>query len=74
MDRTTMAAGTLLIAAGLYDTYFESPESPMPYGGVISEIFLLSGGALLIYHARNGATLPEAIENVARSMINVKGT
>ena len=67
MNNETMIAGTALIAAGLYDTYFGSP-------GWISEIFLLSGGALLIDHAYNDENLPEAIQNVTMSMVHVKGT
>lgn len=70
MNAETMVIGTTLIALGVYDTYFDMTCFPIP----ISEIFLLSGGALLVNQARNDANFPEAMENVAKSMVYVKGT
>lgn len=73
MNVETMVIGTGLIAIGLYDTYFATPENEIPYVGWIGEVFMLSGGALLVGHARDGENLPEAVTNVVQSMITVKG-
>lgn len=73
MNTETMALGTLLLAVGVYDTYFDSPEHPMPYSKYVSEIFLLLGGALLIHQARIDSDLPKALENVTTSLVHVSG-
>lgn len=73
MNIETMVIGSGLIAIGLYDTYFATAENEVPYVGWIGEIFMLSGGALLVGHARNGEGIVEATENVIKSMITVKG-
>lgn len=73
MNIETMAIGSGLIAIGLYDTYIATPENELPYVGWIGEIFMLSGGALLVGHARDGEGILEATENVARSMVFIRG-
>lgn len=73
MNIETMVIGTGLIAIGLYDTYFATPENEIPYVGWIGEVFMLSGGSLLVGHARNGENPIEAIESTIQNMITVKG-
>ena len=73
MNIETMVVGTGLILVGLYDTYFATNENELPYVGWIGEIFMLSGGALLVGQSRSENNLLEAVENVATSMITVKG-
>ena len=73
MNIETMAIGSGLIAIGLYDTYFATPENEIPYVGWIGEIFMLSGGALLVGHARDDESPVEAIESTIQNMITVKG-
>ena len=73
MNIETMVIGSGLIAIGLYDTYFATAENELPYVGWIGEIFMLSGGALLVGQSRSENNLLEAVENVATSMITVKG-
>ena len=73
MNIETMVIGSGLIAIGLYDTYFATSENELPYVGWIGEIFMLSGGALLVGHARDGENLTEAIESTVKNMITVKG-
>jgi hypothetical protein len=73
MNIETMVIGSGLIAIGLYDTYFATPENEIPYIGWIGEIFMLSGGALLVGHARDGENPAEAMSSVVQSMITVKG-
>ena len=73
MNIETMVLGTGLIAIGLYDTYFATAENEVPYVGWIGEIFMLSGGALLVGHARDGENPTEAITSTIQNMITVKG-
>ena len=73
MNIETMVIGSGLIAIGLYDTYFATNDNELPYVGWIGEIFMLSGGALLVGQSRSENNLLEAVENVATSMITVKG-
>ena len=73
MNVETLLIGTTMISFGLYDTYFATNENELPHIGWIGEVFMLSGGALLVGQARSENNLLEAVENVATSMITVKG-
>ena len=70
MNNETMVLGTGIILLGLYNTYVVPADAPV---GNVNKIVLLSTGALVIGHARDGDSLFQTIENVAKGMVSVNG-
>jgi len=68
MNIETMVLGTALIAVGLYNTYFVPSEKDF-----MSEIFLLSTGAIIVDYANNDTNVVDAAQNIGKRMVGIKG-
>lgn len=65
----TWLFGTMLVSVGLYDIFVVDSDDVFP----VSNILLLTSGALLVHESRDGNGLVDAVGNVVKDTINIKG-